>query len=79
MNIILSQSTYFFQAVEPQLNLIWRKTLLYHCKDQEKPKVILFGSTEISAINIGGTTIHSGLASSLKQIYLFQIINIKLL
>ena len=38
------------------------KTLLYHCKDTEKPKVLLLGPTGISAVNIGGTTIHSGLA-----------------
>ena len=38
------------------------KTLLYHCKDPEKPRVLLLGPTGISAVNIGGTTIHSGLA-----------------
>ena len=38
------------------------KTLLYNCKDSEKPRVLLLGPTGISAINIGGTTIHSGLA-----------------
>ena len=37
------------------------KTLLYHCKDPEKPRVLLHGPTGISAVNIGGTTIHSGL------------------
>ena len=37
------------------------KTLLYHCKDSEKPKTIFVGSTGISAVNIGGATIHSGL------------------
>ena len=37
------------------------KTLLYHCKDPEKPRVLLLGPTGISAVNIGGTTIHSGL------------------
>ena len=37
------------------------KTLLYHCKDPEKPRVHLLGPTGISAVNIGGTTIHSGL------------------
>ena len=35
------------------------KTLLYHCKDPEKPRVLLLGPTGISAVNIGGTTIHS--------------------
>ena len=39
------------------------KTLLYHSKDPEKPRVSLFGPTGISAVNIGGTTIHSGLAT----------------
>ena len=38
------------------------KTLLYHCKDPEKPGVLLLGSTGISAVDIGGTTIHSGLS-----------------
>ena len=38
------------------------KTLLYHCKNPEKPRVLLLGPTRISAVNIGGrTTIHSGL------------------
>ena len=37
------------------------KTLLYHCKDSEKPKIIFVGPTGISAVNIGGATIHSGL------------------
>ena len=38
------------------------KILLYHCKYPEKPRVLLLGPTGISALNIGGTTIHSGLA-----------------
>ena len=37
------------------------KTLLYHSKDPEKPRVLMLGPTGISAVNIGGTTIHSGL------------------
>ena len=37
------------------------KTLFYHCKDPEKLRVLLLGPTGISAANIGGTTIHSGL------------------
>ena len=36
------------------------KTLLYHCKDPEKPRVLLLGPTGIAAVNIGGTIIHSG-------------------
>ena len=38
------------------------KTLLYYCKDSEKPRVLLLGPTGISAVSIGGTTIRSGLA-----------------
>ena len=38
------------------------KTLLYRCKDPEKTKFLLLGVTGISAVNIGGTTTHSGLA-----------------
>ena len=37
------------------------RTLLYHCKDTEKPRVLLLGPTGISAVNIGGTTIQCGL------------------
>ena len=37
------------------------KILLYHCKDSEKCRVLLFGPTRILAVNIGGKTIHSGL------------------
>ena len=37
------------------------KTLFYHCKDLEKPRPLLLGPTGISAANIGGTTIYSGL------------------
>ena len=37
------------------------KTLLYHCKDPDKPRVLLTGRTEISAVNVGRTTNHSGL------------------
>ena len=35
--------------------------MLYHCNDPEKPRVLLLGSTRISAVSIGGTTIHFGL------------------
>ena len=41
------------------------KTLLYHCKDPEKSRVLLVGSTEISSVNIGGTNIYSGLGIKL--------------
>ena len=37
------------------------KTLIYHCKDPDKPRVLLLGPTGISAVNIGEITIHSGL------------------
>ena len=33
---------------------------VYSCKDPEKPRVLLLVTTGISAVNIGGTTIHSG-------------------
>ena len=36
------------------------KTLLYRCKDPEKPRVLFLGPTGIS-VNIGGTIIHAGL------------------
>ena len=36
------------------------KTLLYHCKDREKPRLHLLGPTDISAVNIGENT-HFGL------------------
>ena len=40
------------------------KKLLYHCKDPDKPdkpRVLLLRPIGISAVNIGGITIHSGL------------------
>ena len=37
------------------------KTLLCHCQDPEKLGVLLLEPTGISPVNIGGTTIHSGL------------------
>ena len=37
------------------------KTLLYHCKDPKKPRVLILELTRISAVNLGRTTIHSGL------------------
>ena len=44
------------------------KTLLYHC--DKKPTVLLLGLAGLSAVNIGGTTIHSGLGIKLEQSYL---------
>ena len=38
------------------------KTLLYHCKNTDKPRDLLLGSLGISAVDTAGTTIHSGLA-----------------
>ena len=35
------------------------KTLLYHCKDPVKARVLLLGPTGISAVNAGRTPIHS--------------------
>ena len=40
------------------------KTLLYHCKHPEKPRFLLLGPSGISEVNMGGTTIHFGLAIS---------------
>ena len=37
------------------------KTLLYHSNNPEKVRVLLLGPIGISAVNINGTTIHSGL------------------
>ena len=51
------------------------ETLIYHCKDLENPRVFFFSTTCISAVNIDGTTIHSGLGVRL----LALITNIKLL
>ena len=36
------------------------KILLYNCKDPKKRRDIITGPTGISAVNIAGTTIHSG-------------------
>ena len=36
------------------------KELFYHFKEPDKPCVLLWGPTGISAVNIGGTRIHSG-------------------
>ena len=35
------------------------KTLLCYCKDPKKPRILLLGPAGISAVIIGGTTIHS--------------------
>ena len=35
--------------------------MLYHCKNPEKPTVLLLSPTGILAASIGGTIIHSGL------------------
>ena len=37
------------------------KTLLYYCKDPEKLRVLLLEPKRMSAVNIGGTTISTGL------------------
>ena len=39
-----------------------KKNMLYHCQNPGKPRVVLVAPTGISAVNIGGTTINSGLA-----------------
>ena len=45
--------------VKPIYNAI-SKTMLYHCKDPKNRRFLFFGSTGMSAVNIGGITIHSG-------------------
>ena len=58
MGILLKQSTYFFQAVEAQVNLIWwklypapyQKHHFFTVKAQEKLRVLLTGPTGISAM-----------------------------
>ena len=68
MDMMLNQLTYFFQAVQGTskshlVKVIFHaisKTLLYHCKDPENPRVLLLGPTGISVVNIDGTIIHSG-------------------
>ena len=67
--LLLIQFEYFCQVVggtgECQLiKTIYQavsKELLYHAKDPDKPCVLLLGPTGVSAVNIGGTTIHPGL------------------
>ena len=46
------------------------KTLLYHSKDPEKPRVLMLGPTGISAVNIGRTTIILVLELNQGQSYL---------
>ena len=68
MDMMLNQLTYFFQVVQGTskshlVKVIFHaisKTLLYHCKDPENPRVLLLGPTGISVVNIDGTIIHSG-------------------
>ena len=62
MNIFLSGSgetgkSHLVKAIYKAIS----KILLYHSKDPYKSRVVLLGPTGISAVNIGGTTIHSGL------------------
>ena len=57
MEIILSQSIYFFQAVEAQVKEYCFITVM----TQKYRNFIYLGPTGISAANIGGATIHSGL------------------
>ena len=62
MHIILSGSG--DKGKSPLVKAIYNaisKTLLYHCKDPEKPSIFLIRPTGISAVNIGETTNHSGL------------------
>ena len=59
--VLTSPMPNYFSLLAPVDNAI-SKTLLYHCKDLEKPRVLLFGPRGISVVNIGGTTIHSSLS-----------------
>ena len=72
MDMTFNQGTCFIHAVEDKkislvkvICMAISKTLFYHCKDPEKSRVLLLGTTGISAVNIGGTTIHSGLGIKL--------------
>ena len=64
---MLDQFSFLFEAVRSQINFIWIKviynaiwkTLLHHCKDIGKPRVLLLEPTEMSAVNLLETTIHS--------------------
>ena len=64
-----SSGTVKSRLVKAIYNVI-SKTLLYHCKHPEKPRILLLAPTGVSVINIGGTTIHSGLELNLEQSYL---------
>ena len=68
MDMMLSQCTVSGSGETDKSHLVKAiynaisKALLYHCKDPEKPRVLLLGPTGISVVNIDGTTIHCGLA-----------------
>ena len=57
--MVFNQCTQVLRKGNEQRDL---KKLLYHCKYPEKSRVLSLKPTGISKINIGGTTIHSGLA-----------------
>ena len=42
------------------------KTLMYNGGDPDKPRILLLAPTGVSAVNIDGTTIHSGLSINCK-------------
>ena len=44
------------------INNVMLKTLLYHCKVPEKARALFLEPTVTSTVNVGGTTIHSGLS-----------------
>ena len=64
IHIFLSRSggTGKLHLVKVMYNVVLR-TLLYHCKDPEKLRVVLLEPTRISGVNIFGTTSHSGLGT----------------
>ena len=49
-----------FHLIKAIYNIV-SKSLLFNHKEAEKPCVLLLQVTRISAVNIGGTTIHSAL------------------
>ena len=50
--------------------------MLYHCSDPEKPRVLVLRTTEISAVNIGGTNIYSGLGPKFETKVLVEMTNL---
>ena len=45
------------------------KVLLYKLQDPEKPRILLIAPKSVSAVDINGTTIHSGLGIGTENIF----------